>query len=149
VLLLLPTEHNKLTLAWRGPYKIVGKVGDVDYRVVVEPGKVKTYHINMLKRYYHRNEKEPDLSGRVRGNTGPQPDVANSDQDSECTVEQAAAIACVIEDNSHDDDEGTAINDADLLPLYSAQQKETVDDVDINPRLSQAQTNELKQLLHE
>ena len=28
VLLLLPTKHNKLTLAWRGPYKVVGKVGD-------------------------------------------------------------------------------------------------------------------------
>ena len=24
VLLLLPTEKNKLTLAWRGPYKVVG-----------------------------------------------------------------------------------------------------------------------------
>jgi len=28
VLLLLPTERNKLTLAWRGPYKVVGIVGD-------------------------------------------------------------------------------------------------------------------------
>ena len=54
VLLLLPTERNKLTLAWRGPYKVVGIVGDFDYRVEVSPYKVKTYHINMLKRYYHR-----------------------------------------------------------------------------------------------
>jgi len=30
VLLLLPTERNKLTLAWRGPYKFVGIVGDFD-----------------------------------------------------------------------------------------------------------------------
>ena len=149
LLLLLPTEHNKLTLAWRGPYKIVGNVGDVDYRVEVESEKMKTYRITMLKRYYHRNEKEPDFSGQVRGNTVPQPDVTNSDQDGECTVEHAAPIACVIEDNSHDDDEGATVKDADLLPLYSAQQKETVDDVDINPRLSQAQTNELKQLLYE
>ena len=33
VLLLLPTERNKLTLAWRGPYKVVGVVGEVDYRI--------------------------------------------------------------------------------------------------------------------
>jgi len=33
VLLLLPTENNKLTLAWRGPYKVVEKVGEVDYRI--------------------------------------------------------------------------------------------------------------------
>jgi len=48
VLLLLPTERNKLTLVWRGPYKVVGIVGDFDYRVEVSPDKVKTYHINML-----------------------------------------------------------------------------------------------------
>jgi len=33
VLLLLLTERNKLTLAWRGPYKVVGVVGEVDYRI--------------------------------------------------------------------------------------------------------------------
>jgi len=48
-ILLSSTEHGKKTLAFRGPYKMVGKVGDVDYRVEIEPGKVKTYHINMLK----------------------------------------------------------------------------------------------------
>ena len=48
VLLLLPTERNKLTLAWRGPYKVVGIVGDFDYRVEVSPDKVKTYHILLV-----------------------------------------------------------------------------------------------------
>jgi len=49
VLLLLPT-NNKLTLAWRGPYKVVERVGEVDYRIRVTPDKIKTYHINMLKK---------------------------------------------------------------------------------------------------
>jgi len=49
VLLLLPTEKNKLTLAWRGPYKVVGVVGEVDYKIQISPDKVKTYHINMLQ----------------------------------------------------------------------------------------------------
>ena len=41
VLLLLPTERrNKLTLAWRGPYKVVGVVGEVDYRIQISPDKV-------------------------------------------------------------------------------------------------------------
>jgi len=26
----LPTEQNKLSLAWHGPYKVVGTVGEVD-----------------------------------------------------------------------------------------------------------------------
>ena len=41
VLLLLPTEGNKLTLSWRGPYTVVGKVGNVDYKVEMASGKVK------------------------------------------------------------------------------------------------------------
>jgi len=64
VLLLLPTERNKLTLAWRGPYRVVGIVGDFNYLVEVSPYKIKTYHINMLKRYYHReNPTEPTFNG--------------------------------------------------------------------------------------
>jgi len=54
VLLLLPTENNKLTLAWRGPYEVVEKVGEVDYRIRVTPDKIKTYHINMFIREMNR-----------------------------------------------------------------------------------------------
>jgi len=31
------------------PYRVVRKIGDMDYSVEIEPGKVKTYHINMLE----------------------------------------------------------------------------------------------------
>jgi len=30
-------------------------VGEVDYRIQMNPDKVKTYHINMLKRYFYRD----------------------------------------------------------------------------------------------
>jgi len=49
VLLLLPTERNKLTLSLRGPFRF-----NVDYKVEMASGKVKTFHINMLKKYYQR-----------------------------------------------------------------------------------------------
>jgi len=69
----------------------------------------------------------------------------------EDVFELAAAIACVIEDNSTtEEDTGATIKDADLLSLYNVQQKEeTFDDVDINPELSEVQCAELKQLLKE
>ena len=54
VLLLLPTERNKLTLSWRGPFTVVGKVGNVNYKVEMASEKVKTFHINMLKKYYQQ-----------------------------------------------------------------------------------------------
>jgi len=67
-LLLLPTEHNKLTLSWRGPYKVVDNIGDVNYKVEIAQGKIKTYHINMPKRYYHRKEFERNQVGQQMTN---------------------------------------------------------------------------------
>ena len=53
VLLLLPTNHNKLLMQWNGPYKIVEKKNSVDYVIDVK-GKYKLFHANMLKKYYRR-----------------------------------------------------------------------------------------------
>ena len=41
-------------------------VGEVDYRIAMDNGKVKTYHINMLKRYFHRDEIKPDKVSNER-----------------------------------------------------------------------------------
>ena len=75
--------------------------------------------------------------------------MANSEPEVHGVLEQAAAVACVIEDDSLDEDTGATIKHADLLPLYNVQQKENVSDVDINPELSEVQTAELKHLLNE
>nr|KAG5714952.1 hypothetical protein BaRGS_000440 [Batillaria attramentaria] len=53
VLLLLPEKHNKLQLAWQGPFKVEKRVGDWDYCVRVR-GKSKLVHANLLKKYYRR-----------------------------------------------------------------------------------------------
>ncbi|XP_062590636.1 uncharacterized protein LOC134252230 [Saccostrea cucullata] len=55
VLVLLPSDSNKLLMQWKGPFQIVKKIGKVDYQLDVK-GKVKTYHANMLKRYVERCE---------------------------------------------------------------------------------------------
>ena len=48
VLLLLPTDSNKLLLQWRGPFEIVEVLNRVDYRVNVN-GYIHTYHANILR----------------------------------------------------------------------------------------------------
>lgn len=53
VLLLLPTDSNKLLLQWKGPYEIVELVNRKDYKVDIN-GVVSTYHHNMLKQYVER-----------------------------------------------------------------------------------------------
>jgi len=137
VLLLLPTERNKLTLAWRGLYKVVGIVGEGYYRIEMDNGKVKTYHINMLKRYFHRENKADSTAG----------DRNKSDEVDDEQVHQAASVACVIEDD--EEAEGMTVNDAEILPLYNLKQKETVENVVVNPDLTAEQQTEVKQLLSE
>ena len=53
VLLLLPTESNKLLLQWKVPYEVVEIVTRMDNRVDVD-GVVGLYHANMLKQYVER-----------------------------------------------------------------------------------------------
>ena len=55
VLLLLPTQHNKLQLEWQGPFKILGRIGTHTYKVLVK-AKTKIFHANLLKKYVHREE---------------------------------------------------------------------------------------------
>jgi hypothetical protein len=52
VLVLLPTESSKMTATWKGPFRIVRKLSDVNYQVNVGARRgLVTYHINLLKRY--------------------------------------------------------------------------------------------------
>ncbi|XP_071082591.1 uncharacterized protein [Haliotis cracherodii] len=55
VLLLLPTDSNKLLLQWKGPYEILEAFGIGNYRIQVG-NKTKTYHANLLKKYIDREE---------------------------------------------------------------------------------------------
>ena len=51
VLILLPTAESKLLMQWRGPFRVLERIGLSDYRIQISD-TVKIYHINMLKRYY-------------------------------------------------------------------------------------------------
>ena len=53
VLLLLPVKRNKLEMAWQGPFEVIERVGECDYRVQVG-GKTKLYHANLLKKFQER-----------------------------------------------------------------------------------------------
>ena len=55
VLLLLPTDHNKLLLHWKGPFPVVGRQGQCDYQIDIN-GHRKVFHANLLKAYHSRTE---------------------------------------------------------------------------------------------
>ncbi|GFO35039.1 Zinc finger protein [Plakobranchus ocellatus] len=54
-LILLPTKSNKLQLKWQGPFHVEKKVGDNNYIIDVN-GRKRTYHANLLKKYYQRSD---------------------------------------------------------------------------------------------
>ncbi|XP_072166473.1 uncharacterized protein [Diadema setosum] len=62
VLLLLPTDHNKLLMHWKGPFKVVGKIGKLDYRIDLGT-RTTTFHANLLKQYHRRHDE--DAAGLV------------------------------------------------------------------------------------
>ena len=45
VLLLLPTDSNKLLLQWKGPFEVVKVLNRMDYRIDVN-GVIGTYQLN-------------------------------------------------------------------------------------------------------
>ena len=51
VLVLLPTDGNKLLMRWKGLYEVVERLGKCDYKLVVD-GKMKTFHVNLLKKVH-------------------------------------------------------------------------------------------------
>ena len=44
-------------MQWKGPFRVVGKFNNCDYRIDIE-GKIKSYHINLLKKYIVRQDTE-------------------------------------------------------------------------------------------
>ena len=57
VLVLLPSDHSKLLMQWKGPFEIKGCKGGNKYQIEINR-KMKTFDINPLKQYVERNNVE-------------------------------------------------------------------------------------------
>ncbi|KAL8585158.1 hypothetical protein ACOMHN_013173 [Nucella lapillus] len=69
VLLLLPTDHNKILMHWKGPFDITEKVSHQDYRIDVN-GKQKLFHANLLRKYTQRESQPATLAAVIEGGEG-------------------------------------------------------------------------------
>ena len=68
VLILLPTDNNKLLLQWRGPF-VVERCGSGNHYGVEVSKRIKFYHVNMLQQYF---EKKSDVKSFSDTTTEPQ-----------------------------------------------------------------------------
>ena len=133
VLLLLPTDRNKLLMQWKGPFPIVEKVSSMNYKIDFGH-RTKTFHANLLKKYHRRTV------------------AAVMEEVTPVTNVMEIACASVIEDEQHDDvgpTELKSFSTNDLLHLPPMVQKEHMEDVKISPQLNKAKVRQVQQLLAE
>ena len=122
VLVLLPTDHNKLLVQWKGPFEVSAVVGLNDYKVRVK-GKDRVYHANLLKKYF---EGEDSVS--------------------------VGAVTVEVNDNEHGEsnvDEVDPVDSIDFLEVGGYVAKESVNDVTIGDNLSHEQRAEFMDLANE
>ena len=119
VLLLLPLKKNKLQLTWKGPFRVIRKVGSCDY-VIQMFGKQKLFHANLLKKYY-RSSKSASAAIVI---------------EEEELVEPESTLPHVIQCKPE-----TGI----IFPTLKS--KESVQDVHISDLCSDEESNELKSIV--
>ena len=112
VLLLRPTDSNKLIMQWKGPYQVEAKRSVNDYRIKVR-GNSKTYHINLLKKYQER-AKDGEVVKAVNRN----PMMVGS------AVLERVCSAIIEDDESCGSDD--AVDDSELLDLGACQANESL-----------------------
>ena len=131
VLLLLPTDHNKLLMQWKGPFRITKKISKMNYQI--DMGKrTPIFHANLLKKYHRRGEE-----------------TQQKDDDEQQGTLTIVAAAVVEEEN---DEEITPqdqfhITNEELLHLPPLTPTESVRDVQICAELEEEQQTEIKRLI--
>ncbi|CAG2216072.1 unnamed protein product [Mytilus edulis] len=126
VLVLLPTKANKLLMHWKGPFSIVEKISDLDYRIDMR-GKLKMFHVNMLKLYVEREQTNVCVSA---------PDHK---------VSFVATVSVIDLENEDTDDVDNY--ESELIETPVAVAKETLRDVHINEALKANETVKVQCLL--
>ena len=138
VLLLLPSDNSKLTMQWRGPYKVMSKVGTCNYRIDMD-GKEKTFHANMMKFYFTRRTQDLESS-----NNDPQPGPSNckttTDGASTSSKHQRKGVVLTAAAVIHEDEK-------DSIPTFDPSPKPS--NFDVNPDLTSDQKRDIDRLVNE
>ncbi|XP_077987486.1 uncharacterized protein LOC144442090 [Glandiceps talaboti] len=136
VLILLPTNYNKLLMQWQGPYKVKEVVGEMDYRIYVK-GKVKIYHANLLKKY---EERKVPTDREEATNQSDHSDIATMTGIMNCVA------TAVIESSDEDERDASLI---ELVQTVPTEMTESVENVKVSDKLHDIQQRELREVLRE
>ena len=48
-----PGLSNKFKKTWTGPYKVIAKLSELNYKIMVRDNKIQVVHVNSLKANYN------------------------------------------------------------------------------------------------
>lgn len=144
VLVLLPVDHNKLLLKWKGPFTVEGTLGNgMDYHVRIG-AHVKLFHINMLKQYFNRDQDKellqavPTARRTVRDEAMP-------------LVAQGILTVCsagtVDEPEGLRDEEGARLEQDIQLDCPAGTAGESIDEVSMSAELDPTQVSQVREVL--
>jgi hypothetical protein len=128
VLLLLPTKHNKLELAWQGPFEVEEKVNSFDYKIKKNKSS-KIFHINLLREYIERE------CAFVRQE--------DDDEEEESEFDYAAVV---VEESSSEQGSTFTQEETEAIPLLETQRTETVNDIHYGPKLTENMKKEARKI---
>ena len=129
VLVLKPEKKNKLELVWQGPFEVTEKINPFDYRIL-EKGREKIYHINLLKEYVERQN------------------LVTPKRTSGSEIEPPMKVAVVIEE---DNSMGGDMYNADAqrkIPSLETGRTEGVDQIQYGESLTKQQKQQAQELLN-
>ncbi|KYO27311.1 hypothetical protein Y1Q_0021238 [Alligator mississippiensis] len=88
IMVFLPLKTDKLQAAWEGPHVILDKLDNVTYVVARSGKRPKTFHVNMLKPYFNKNDVVLWISSVEGSPEDPEEPVMYGDWDGEAGVEE-------------------------------------------------------------
>ena len=136
-MLLLPMGTNKINCEWKGPFPVISVVPGSEVNYVIDiNGKHKTYHINMLKEYVTRPQNLVPEIETVCNVSASQDHVSTSLYCSNVSVIDDICDETVCESFSH-------------IELPSLEQTEGIDNVKVNPQLTESQKTDVNNVLQE
>ena len=152
VLVLLPTDDNKLLMQLKGPYVIKEKINKFDYRIDVS-GKERVYHANLLRRYIERGKESCDNALDAEITAGL---AEFAEQICVSVIEETDLYGADHSETNVKEDMPTNSLDSYIegkisldISLPWLQPTETVEDVQINPELSPEKKEQLRSLVRE
>ena len=145
VLIMLPTNNNKLQMMWKGPYEIIEKRNN-DY-VIEFAGRKKVFHVNMLKLFVERSEEPTKKCEEKKSQTTKKNDskidmseIIGHEYENE--INHKIVKSAIIPESEE-------VDEPQITVVDTSKHKETLDEIGFDEELTQKQRKEIRKIFEQ